>query len=209
MRPFEYERAADAADAGASVAGRPGAAFLGGGTNLVDHMKLGVATPDLLVDVSRLPFDTVESLPNGGVRTGGVVRNSDRGAEPVIRERYPVLSQALWRGVRAAAQPRHHRRQPAAAHPLRVLPGRHDAMQQARTGVELFGAAWLHPLSRGLGASEHCVAVHPSDMAVALTARDALVQVQGPDGGRSIPVAELHRLPGDAPERDTVLEHAS
>ena len=80
MRPFEYERASDAAGAVASVASRPGAAFLGGGTNLVDHMKLGVATPDLLVDVTRLPFDTVQSLPGGGVRIGAAVRNSAAGA---------------------------------------------------------------------------------------------------------------------------------
>ncbi|MEA2187159.1 MAG: xanthine dehydrogenase YagS FAD-binding subunit [Solirubrobacteraceae bacterium] len=208
MRPFEYERASDAVDAVASVASRPGAAFLGGGTNLVDHMKLGVATPDLLVDVARLPFDTVESLPGGGVRIGAAVRNSGLAAEPLIRERYPVLSQALLAG---------------ASGQLRNLATTAGNLLQ-RTRCVYFqdvttpcnkrepgsGCSALHGYTRYhavLGASEHCVAVHPSDMAVALTALDALVQVQGPDGGRSVRVAELHRLPGDAPDRDTVLEH--
>jgi xanthine dehydrogenase YagS FAD-binding subunit len=208
MRPFEYKRASDAADAVASVAGRPRAAFLGGGTNLVDHMKLGVASPDVLVDVTRLPFDTVESLPGGGVRIGAAVRNSDLAAEAVIRERYPVLSEALLAG---------------ASGQLRNLATTAGNLLQ-RTRCVYFqdvttpcnkrepgsGCSALHGYTRYhaiLGASEHCVAVHPSDMAVALTALDALVQVQGPDGERSIPVADLHRLPGDAPDRDTVLEH--
>jgi xanthine dehydrogenase YagS FAD-binding subunit len=208
MRPFEYERASDATDAVASVVGRPGAAFLGGGTNLVDHMKLGVTNPDMLVDVTRLPFDTVESLPGGGVRIGAAVRNSDLAADPVIRERYPVLSQALLAG---------------ASGQLRNLATTAGNLLQ-RTRCVYFqdvttpcnkrepgsGCSALHGYTRYhaiLGASEHCVAVHPSDMAVALTALGAQVQVQGPDGGRSIPVADLHRLPGNAPERDTVLEH--
>jgi xanthine dehydrogenase YagS FAD-binding subunit len=208
MRPFEYERASDAGDAVARVAGRPGAAFLGAGTNLVDHMKLGVATPDLLVDVTRLPFDSVESLPGGGVRIGAAVRNSDLAAEPVIRGRYPLLSQALLAG---------------ASGQLRNLATTAGNLLQ-RTRCVYFqdvttpcnkrkpgsGCSALHGYTRYhaiLGASEHCVAVHPSDMAVALTALDALVQVQGPGGERSIPVGNLYRLPGDVPERDTVLEH--
>jgi xanthine dehydrogenase YagS FAD-binding subunit len=208
MRPFEYERASDAADAVASVAARRGAAFLGGGTNLVDHMKLGVATPDRLVDVTRLPFDTVQSLPGGGVRIGAAVRNSDLAAEPVIRERYPVLSQALLAG--ASGQLRN----------LATTAGNllqrtrcvyfQDVTTPCNKRAPGSGCSALHGYTRYhaiLGASEHCVAVHPSDMAVALTALGALVQVQGPDGTRSVTVAELHRLPGDAPERDTVLEH--
>jgi xanthine dehydrogenase YagS FAD-binding subunit len=208
MKPFEYERAADASGAVASVAGRPGAAFLGGGTNLVDHMKLGLAGPDLLVDVTRLPFDTVEALPGAGVRIGAMVRNSDLAADPVIRQRYPVLSQALLAG---------------ASGQLRNLSTTGGNLLQ-RTRCAYFqdvttpcnkrepgsGCSALEGYARYnaiLGASEHCVAVHPSDMAVALVALDAVVQVQGLNGSRSIPLADLYRLPGDEPQRDTVIEH--
>ena len=99
MNPFAYERAVDAAGAVAAVTARPGAAFLGGGTNLVDHMKLGLASPDLLVDVTHLSFDRVEPLQGGGVRIGAGVRNSDLAADKLIRSRYPVLSQALLAGA--------------------------------------------------------------------------------------------------------------
>src|SRR5579883_1975411 len=99
MNPFAYERAADAAGAVARVAGNPGAAFLGAGTNLVDHMKLGIARPELLVDVSHLPLDRVEQLTGGDVRIGANVRNSDLAAHPIIRARFPVLSQALLAGA--------------------------------------------------------------------------------------------------------------
>ena len=99
MKAFDYERAADAQAAVALVAGRPGAAFLGGGTNLVDHTKLGIASPDLLVDVTRLPFDTIEERGDGGVCVGAAVRNSDLAADPLVRRRYPVLSQALVAGA--------------------------------------------------------------------------------------------------------------
>ena len=99
MIPFAYERATDVAAAARRVRANDRAAFLGAGTNLVDHMKLGIATPELLVDVSRLPLDRIERLPGGGVRIGATVRNSDLAADPLIRERYPVLSQALVAGA--------------------------------------------------------------------------------------------------------------
>jgi xanthine dehydrogenase YagS FAD-binding subunit len=207
MRPFDYERASDASGAVASVALRPGASFLGGGTNLVDHMRLGVASPELLVDVTGLPYDAIEPLPGGGVRIGAMVRNSDLAADRLIRERYPVLSQALLAG---------------ASGQLRNLATTGGNLLQ-RTRCVYFqdvttpcnkrepgsGCSALHGYTRYhalLGASEHCVAVHPSDMAVALAALDATVELEGPNGHRSIPVTELHRLPGDEPERDTVLE---
>ncbi|MDR7304287.1 FAD binding domain-containing protein [Haloactinomyces albus] len=206
MIPFDYQRATDADAAVELVDGNPGAAFLGGGTNLVDHLKLGVAEPEMLVDVSRLPYDTVEPLPGGGVRIGSAVPNSDLAAHPVIREKYPVLSQALLAG--ASGQLRNlattggnllqrtrcvyfqdvstpcNKRDPGSGCSAREGYTRHHAI---------------------LGASESCVATHPSDMAVALAMLDAVVQVQGPDGPREVPVTELHRLPGDEPQRDTVL----
>ena len=149
MNPFRYERAHDAQSAVATLAAAPAGAFLGGGTNLVDLMKLGVATPELLVDVARLPDDRIEALPDGGVRIGAAVRNSDLAADRTIRARYPVLSQALLVGrVRAAAQPRDDRRQPLAAHALRLLPGRVEAVQQARAGQRLPRARGLPPQPR-------------------------------------------------------------
>ncbi|QUH03393.1 xanthine dehydrogenase family protein subunit M [Saccharopolyspora erythraea] len=208
MNPFDYRRAEDADSAVAAVAGRPAAAFLGGGTNLVDHMKLGIANPELLVDVTRLPLGGVEPLEDGGVRVGAGVRNSDLAADPLIRERYPVLSQALLSG--ASGQLRN----------LATTGG--NLLQRTRcvyfqdvttpcnkrepgSGCSAIGG-WnrYHAV---LGASDQCVAVHPSDMAVALCALDAVVRVQGPGGHRGIPLVDFHRLPGEEPDRDTVLEH--
>ncbi len=208
MNPFTYQRAVDQAGAVAAVAGRPGAAFLGGGTNLVDHMRLGIANPDLLVDVTRLPFDHVEQLPDGGVRIGAGVRNSDLASDKVIRSHYKVLSQALLAG--ASGQLRN----------LATTGG--NLLQRTRCVYfqdittpcnkrapgdgcsALGGYTRYHAI---LGASEHCVAVHPSDMAVAMAALDAVVVVLGRDGERRIKLVDFHRLPGDAPQRDTVLEH--
>jgi xanthine dehydrogenase YagS FAD-binding subunit len=208
MNPFAYERATDVASAVAAVAGHPAAMFLGGGTNLVDHMRLGVANPDLLVDITRLPLDRLEEMPGGGVRIGANVRNSDLAANRLIRARYPVLSQALLAG--ASGQLRN----------LATTGG--NLLQRTRcvyfqdvttpcnkrepgTGCSAIGGyTRYHAI---LGASEHCIAVHPSDMAVAMAALDAMVVVQGRRGERRIPIADFHRLPGDAPDRDTVLEH--
>ena len=208
MREFAYELARDPEAAVAAVAADPEAAFLGGGTNLVDHLKLGVARPAKLVDVSRLPLGGVSELPDGGVRIGATVRNSDLAGEPVIRERYPVLSRALLAG---------------ASPQLRNLATTGGNLLQ-RTRCVYFqdvttpcnkrepgtGCSALTGVTRGhavLGASDSCVAVHPSDMAVALVALDAVVHTVSPDGAREIPIGEFHRLPGDEPQRDTVLEH--
>ncbi len=208
MIPFEYRRAEDVDSAVAAVTGNDRAAFLGGGTNLVDHMKLGIARPEMLVDLTRLPLDGVQELPDGTVRIGAGTRNSDVAAHPVIRRRYPALAQALLTG---------------ASGPLRTLATVGGNLLQ-RTRCVYFqdvttpcnkrepgqgcsareGHTRYHAV---LGASEHCVAVHPSDMAVALTALDAVVRIRGADGDRTVAVADLHRLPGAHPERDTVLGH--
>lgn len=208
MKPFDYHRATSPADAVAVLADHPHGAFLAGGTNLVDHMKLGVAQPDLLVDVSRLDLTETVHTADGGVRIGANVRNSDLAADPVIRARYPMLARALLSG--ASGQLRN------------VATTAGNLLQRTRcvyfqdvttpcnkrspgTGCSaLDGYVRYHAI---LGASPHCVAVHPSDMAVAMCALDAQVVVQTRDGERRIPVDEFYRLPGDEPDRDTVLRH--
>jgi xanthine dehydrogenase YagS FAD-binding subunit len=208
VNPFRYERAHDVPGAVSTVARAPGAAYLAGGTNLVDLMKLGVATPELLVDVRRLTSDGVEQLPDGGVRIGAATTNSALAADDTIRRRYPVLSQALLSG---------------ASGQLRNLATTGGNLLQ-RTRCAYFqdlttpcnkrepgsGCSAREGHHRGLailGASDACIATHPSDMAVAMCALDAVVRTHGPDGKRAIPATELHRLPGDEPDRDTVLRH--
>jgi xanthine dehydrogenase YagS FAD-binding subunit len=208
MIPFDYRRAHDVPGAVALVHDNKNAAFLAGGTNLVDHLRLGVANPDLLVDVSRLPLDQVETLPDDAVRIGASVRNSDLAAHPLIRRRYPVLSQALLSG--ASGQVRN------------VATTAGNLLQRTRCvyfsdvttpcnkrepGTGCSAVAGYNRYHAVLGASPHCVAVHPSDLAVALVALDAVIQVQGPDSARTIRAEDLHRLPGDEPHRDTVLAH--
>jgi xanthine dehydrogenase YagS FAD-binding subunit len=208
MKPFRYERASDASTAVATLVQAPSAAFLGGGTNLVDLMKLGVAKPDLLIDISHLPYDRIELLPDGGIRIGAAVRNSDLAADRTIRSRYPVLAQALLAG--ASGQLRN----------LATTGG--NLLQRTRCvyfqdiskpcnkrepGSGCPAREGYHRNLAILGASEACVATHPSDMAVAMVALDAVVRVLGPNGERTIPLTSFHRLPGDEPQRDTVLEH--
>jgi xanthine dehydrogenase YagS FAD-binding subunit len=207
VTPFDYERATDASSAVSRVATHPNAAFLGGGTNLIDHMRLGVAHPGLLVDVTRLPFSRIEPLADGGIRVGAGVRNSDLAVNPTVRERYPVLSQALLAGasgqLRNLATTGGNLLQRTRCAYFQDVTTPCNKRQPGSGCSALEGHHRDHAI---LGASEHCVAVHPSDMAVALAALDALVILLGRRGERRIPINELHRLPGDAPERDTVLE---
>ncbi|MDP8944751.1 MAG: xanthine dehydrogenase family protein subunit M [Actinomycetota bacterium] len=201
-------RAQDLGGAVAALAEAPNAAFLAGGTNLVDLMKLGVMEPEVLVDVRRLTSDSIEELPDGGVRIGAAVTNSDLAADRTIRSRYPALSQALLAG---------------ASGQLRNLATTGGNLLQRTRCVYFYdtttpcnkrepgsGCSAIEGHNKNhaiLGASEHCVATHPSDMAVAMAALDAFVNVHGPDGERRVPIEELHRLPGDEPQRDTTLEH--
>ncbi|MFH9347818.1 FAD binding domain-containing protein [Kitasatospora sp. NPDC017646] len=208
MKPFDYFSPTDAADAVRGVAGNPGAVFLGGGTNLVDHLKLGVVGPDLVVGLAGLLPAGIEELGDGTLRIGAGVSNSGLAADPRVRERFPVLSQALLSG--ASGQLRNMAT--VGGNPLQRT--RCVYFQDVTTpcnkrepgsGCSATGG-WTR-YHAVLGASEHCIAVHPSDMAVAMAALDARVRTLGPVGERTIPFVELHRLPGDAPERDTVLEH--
>jgi xanthine dehydrogenase YagS FAD-binding subunit len=208
LKAFRYEAAEAAADAVATLVAEQDAMFLGGGTNLVDLMKLGVATPGLLVDVTKLPFDLVEAMPDGGLLVGATVRNSDLAADRTVRQRYPVLSEALLSG--ASGQIRN-----AATIGGNLLQRTRCSYFQDVTkpcnkrdpGSGCPARDGDHRNLAVLGWSEACVATHPSDLAVALAALDAVVHVQGVAGKRTIPVTELHRLPGDEPQRDTVLEH--
>ncbi|MGZ3531311.1 MAG: FAD binding domain-containing protein [Vulcanimicrobiaceae bacterium] len=209
MNPFRYQRVNDTSAAVAALAEEPDGVFLAGGTNLIDLMRLGVARPSVLVDVSRLPYDRIESLPDGGVRIGAGVRNGDLAADRTIRVRYPLLSQALLAG--ASGQLRN----------LATTGGNllqrtrcvyfQDVSKPCNKRIPGSGCSAREGYHRNLaifGASESCIATHPSDMAVAMIALDAVVRIVGPRGERAIPLAGFHRLPGDEPERDTVLERA-
>jgi xanthine dehydrogenase YagS FAD-binding subunit len=207
MRPFTFEHAADAASAVAVREREVQSAYLGGGTNLVDLMRLGVERPAHLVDVTRLGHDAVEATPEGGVRIGAGVRNSDLAADALILERYPLLSQALLAG--ASGQLRNMATVGGNLLQRTRCPYFQDTTKPCNKREPGSGCPAREGEHRNLailGHSEACVATHPSDMAVALQALGAVVHVHGPGGERDVPMPGLHRLPGDAPERDTVLE---
>lgn len=208
MKPFDYHRATSPADAVAMLTKHQHAAYLAGGTNLVDHMKLGVAQPDLLVDVSGLDLTETVHTADGGVRIGANVRNSDLAADPVIRARYPVLARALLSGasgqLRNAATTAGNLLQRTRCVYFQDVTTPCNKRAPGTGCSALGGYVRYHAI---LGASPHCVAVHPSDMAVAMSALDARVVVQAEGGERRIPLDEFYRLPGDEPDRDTILEH--
>jgi xanthine dehydrogenase YagS FAD-binding subunit len=207
MRPFAYERAADAADAVTAAGDAPETMYLAGGTNLVDLMKLGVHTPARLVDVSRLPHDAIEALPDGGLRIGAAVRNSDLAVSRPVRERYPLLAQALLSG--ASGQLRNVATVAGNLLQRTRCSYFQDISKPCNKRVPGSGCPARDGDHRNLailGHSEACVATHPSDMAVAMAAIGGEVQVLGRGGARTIPLPGLHRLPGDEPQRDTVLE---
>jgi xanthine dehydrogenase YagS FAD-binding subunit len=204
VKPFTYARATDARDAVERF--RPGTMYLGGGTNLVDLMRLGVARPDALVDVTRLPYDTVEAAGDG-LRIGAAVRNTDLATHPVVRERYPMLARAVLNG--ASGQVRNMATVAGNLLQRTRCPYFQDISQacnKRRPGSGCPAIDGDHANLAVFGHSEHCVATHPSDMAVALAALDARVHVTGPAGDRVVPMPGLHRLPDGEPERDTVLE---
>lgn len=206
MRAFRYHRPADVTEAVALLDADPESAYLGGGTNLVDLMKLGVQRPGLLVDVTGLPLDAVEAGPDGGLRIGATVRNSDLAAHPLVRRDYPLLARALL----AAASGQVRNMATTAGNLLqRTRCGYfQDTAKACNKREPGAGCSALHGQNRELailGWSERCVATHPSDLAVALVALDAVVEVREPAGSRDVPLTELHRTPGDHPERETTL----
>ncbi len=209
MHPFTYTRATDTDTALKGLSGGPAAKLLGGGTNLIDLMKMGVETPSRLVDITRLDLAKVEELPDGkGVRIGALVRNSDLAEHPLIVERYPVLSQALLAG----ASPQLRNMATTGGNLLqrtRCYYFYDPAFTQCNKRVPGSGCGAVGGYNRIhaiLGQSEACIATHPSDMCVAMAALDAVVRVQGPKGEREIPFAEFHRLPGEHPEHETNLQ---
>jgi xanthine dehydrogenase YagS FAD-binding subunit len=206
MNGFGYTRASDVADAVRRIAADPAAKFIAGGTNLIDLMKENVARPSQLIDITHLPLDKVEETKDGGLRIGALVRNSDLAYHPQIEARYPLLGSAILAG--ASAQLRN----------MASTGG--NLLQRTRcfyfydtttpcnkrepgSGCSAFeGLNRMHAI---LGASEHCIATHPSDMCVALAVLDARVLTAGKDGERRIAFADFHRLPGDTPQIDSTL----
>ena len=206
MRSFTYTRADDGASASRAAA-TSGAAFIGGGTNLLDLMKLQVMTPRQLVDVNRLGLDRIEPTDEGGIRIGATVRNSDLAADRRIRADYAVLSRALLAG--ATGQLRNKATTAGNLLQRTRCPYFTDTAMPCNKRVPGSGCSALGGFNRIhaiLGASEHCIATHPSDMAVAMRALDATVETTQADGRtRRIPVASFHRLPGDTPHVETAL----
>jgi xanthine dehydrogenase YagS FAD-binding subunit len=207
MISFEYSRAGNVADAVRQMAASPTAKFVAGGTNLVDLMKMDVERPARLIDVSKLPLDTVEETAGGGLRIGALVRNFDLAYHPLVEQRYPVLSRALLAG--ASAQLRNmastggnllQRTRCAYFYDIATPCNK----REPGSGCSAIGG--LNRMNAILGTSDACIAVHPSDMCVALAVLEAKVQVMGPRGERSIAFTDFHRLPGDTPQHDTSLD---
>jgi xanthine dehydrogenase YagS FAD-binding subunit len=207
MISFQYSRATNAAEAVRLIANSPGAKFIAGGTNLVDLMKMDVERPTELIDVSGLPFDKVEETADGGLHVGALVRNSDLACHPLVERRYPVLSSALLAG--ASQQLRNMASVGGNLLQRTRCAYFYDVVTPCNKREADSGCSAIDGLNRMnaiLGTSEHCIAVHPSDMCVALAVLEANVHVTGPGGDRVIAFADFHRLPEDRPQCDNTLE---
>jgi xanthine dehydrogenase YagS FAD-binding subunit len=208
MRPFTYERATSPAEAAAAAARTLGAKFIAGGTNLLDLMKLQIEAPTHLIDVNGLALDRIEPTPEGGLRIGALVRNTDLAANERIRRDYGVLSRALLAG--ASGQLRNKATTAGNLLQRTRCPYFYDTNMACNKRQPGSGCSAIRGFSRQLavvGHSEACIATNPSDMAVAMRALDAVVETVKPDGtARRIPMAEFHRLPGDTPHIETALE---
>ncbi|WP_343731446.1 xanthine dehydrogenase family protein subunit M [Duganella sp.] len=206
MRAFTYQRAQSPAEAAAAAARTPGARFIAGGTNLLDLMKLEIESPQHLIDVNGLALDKIEATPGGGLRIGALVRNTDLAADARVRRDYTVLSRALLAG--ASAQLRNKATTAGNLLQRTRCPYFYDTNQPCNKREPGSGCSAIGGYSRNhaiLGASDACIATHPSDMAVAMALLDATVETVRPDGAtRTIPIADFHRLPGTTPH----IEHA-
>lgn len=207
MHPFVYEAVRDETTAHQAIQANPGATFLAGGTTLVDLMKLHVEQPAAVIDINALPLADIQLLPDGGVRVGAMVRNSDMAWHDLIRTRYPFVSQALLAGaspqLRNMATAGGNLMQRTRCAYFRDIAAACNKREPGSGCAAIRGYNRMHAV---LGTSERCIAAHPSDMCVPLVALDAVVQVSGPRGRRSIPMTAFHLLPGDHPERETALE---
>jgi xanthine dehydrogenase YagS FAD-binding subunit len=208
MKSFTYERARNPADAAAAAVRNPDTKFIAGGTNLLDLMKLEIETPAHLIDVNGLSLDRIEPTAEGGLRIGALVRNTDLAADRSVRRDYGVLSRALLAG--ASGQLRNKATTAGNLLQRTRCPYFYDTNQPCNKRRPGSGCAAIGGFSRQhavVGASEACIATHPSDMAVAMRALDAAVETVRPDGAtRTIPIAEFHRLPGDTPHVETTLQ---
>src|SRR5580692_10696774 len=207
MKPFRYERAGAVASA-CTAAAQPATKFIAGGTNLVDLMKLEIETPAQLVDINALPLRGIEPTPEGGLRVGALVSNSALAADMTVRRKYPLLSQAILAG--ASGQLRNKATTGGNLLQRTRCPYFNDTTKPCNKRVPGSGCAALEGLNRMnavLGVSDNCIAAHPSDMAVAMTALDARIETVARDGStRTIPIDTLYRAPGDTPHIETVLE---
>jgi xanthine dehydrogenase YagS FAD-binding subunit len=208
MKPFTYERASTPVQAAAAVARQPMARFIAGGTNLLDLMKLQIETPAHLVDVNALALDKIAPTADGGLRIGAMVRNADLSSDERVRRDYGVLARALLSG--ASAQLRNRATTAGNLLQRTRCPYFYDTNQPCNKRQPGSGCAAIDGISRQLavvGSSRACIATHPSDMAVAMRVLDAAIETVRADGRqRVIPIADFHRLPGDTPQLETVLE---
>ena len=206
MRDFAYTPATGI-DGAITAGQRENALFIAGGTCLVDLMKLGVEAPEELVDIHRLPLAGIQEMADGGLQIGAMTRNSAVAYHPLVLARYPILSEALLSG--ASAQLRNmatvggNLMQRTRCTYFRNI---HDACNKRAPGAGCAAATGFHRMHAILGTSEQCFATHPSDMSVALNVLDAIVEVQGPNGPRRIPISEFHTLPGSTPHIETALK---
>ncbi|MCD6052273.1 MAG: xanthine dehydrogenase family protein subunit [Verrucomicrobia bacterium] len=207
MKPFTYERAKSPAEAAAAALRNPQAKFIAGGTNLLDLMKLEIETPTHLIDVNDLGLDKIEKTPEGGLRIGALVRNTDLAADERVRKDYGVLSRALVAG--ASGQLRNMATTAGNLLQRTRCPYFYDTNQKCNKRQPGSGCSAIGGVTRQhavVGVSEACIATHPSDMAVALRVLDATVETVRPDGTtRKISIADLHRLPGNTPHIETTL----
>jgi xanthine dehydrogenase YagS FAD-binding subunit len=208
MKAFTYERAGSASDAAAAAASRQGAKFIAGGTNLLDLMKLEIEAPTHLIDVNGLGFDKIEATSEGGLRIGALVRNTDLAADARVRRDYGLLSRALLAG--ASGQLRNKATTAGNLLQRTRCPYFYDTNQPCNKRQPGSGCSAIGGFSRQhavIGVSDTCIATHPSDMAIAMRALDAVVETTRPDGStRTIPIADFHRLPGHTPHIETILE---